>query len=65
MHQIAVDVTDYEAAVAGSKGSGSVALRRKDGELVDVDWRAGSTTIAGMPFYVGLNWPATSERAAP
>lgn len=57
VHAIAVDTSDYEPMVAGIKREGSVALRRKDGTLVEVDWRAGATRIGGMPFYVGLCWP--------
>jgi PAS domain S-box-containing protein len=56
VHEIAVDTADYTPAISGRKNAGTVALRRKDGTHVEVEWRVATTTIAGMPFYVGLNW---------
>ena len=53
---VAKDISDYKHAIEGSKHAGSVALVRKDGSEVEVDWGSGSTRIAGMPFYVGICW---------
>jgi PAS domain S-box-containing protein len=30
--------------------------RRKDGSIVELQFRGGATVIAGMPFYVGVAW---------
>jgi PAS domain S-box-containing protein len=56
VHDIAVDTSDYTPAISGRKDVGTVALRRKDGTHVQVEWRVATTTIAGMEFYVGFNW---------
>ena len=57
VHQVAVDASDYAPMMSGEKREGTVLLRRKDGTLVECEWRAGTTEIAGITFYVGLNWP--------
>ena len=57
VHGIAVDPSAFEEVLAGRKREGTVTLRRKDGSLVECSWRAGTTRIAGLTFYVGLNWP--------
>jgi PAS domain S-box-containing protein len=33
--------------------------RRKDGSVVELEFRGGATVIAGMPFYVGVAWEAS------
>ena len=67
VHALAADSSDYEPMLRGSMREGTVGLRRKDGSVVECAWRSGTTKIAGMTFYVGLNWPVAepSERAAP
>jgi PAS domain S-box-containing protein len=67
VHAIAADASDYEPMLRGAKSEGVVGLRRKDGSIVLCEWRSGTTKIAGMTFYVGLNWPAVepSEHGAP
>jgi PAS domain S-box-containing protein len=30
--------------------------RRKDGTIVELQFRGGATVIGGMPFYVGVAW---------
>ena len=67
VHALAADASEYEPMLRGKIRVGTVGLRRKDGTLVLCEWRSGTTKIAGMTFYVGLNWPAAepSERAAP
>lgn len=57
---ITADASDFERMLAGEKREGTVLLKRKDGKLVECAWRAGETSIAGMTFYVGLNWPVIS-----
>jgi PAS domain S-box-containing protein len=41
---------------AGTKVSGRAKLRRKDGTVVDVRYRASRATIAGMPFLIAVYW---------
>jgi hypothetical protein len=36
--------------------SGRAKLRRKDGTVVDVRYRASRATIAGMPFLIAVYW---------
>jgi PAS domain S-box-containing protein len=41
--------------------SGTTAVakaRRKDGQLVELNFRARETRMAGMSFYIGVAWPA-------
>jgi PAS domain S-box-containing protein len=63
VHVLAVDASDYEPMLRGAKTEGSVALRRKDGTIVECAWRAGITKLSGMTFYAGLNWPLTEPSA--
>jgi hypothetical protein len=35
-------------------------MRRKNGTLVDVEYRAARATIAGMPFLVAVYWRAAT-----
>ena len=35
---------------------GTTRLRRKDGALVDVEYRVGATRSGGLPFFVVLFW---------
>jgi len=67
VHALAADSADYEPMLRGKKSEGTVGLRRKDGSVVVCEWRAGTTKIGGMTFYVGLNWPVTDAtvREAP
>ena len=47
-----------ELVAAGERTAGSARMRRKDGEVVDVQYRASRATIAGMPFLVAVYWRA-------
>ena len=48
------------AVVAGSVRAGSSSIRRKDGTLLEVDFRVDATTlIAAEPYYLSLCWPST------
>jgi PAS domain S-box-containing protein len=37
--------------------SGRSTFRRKDGEPVEVEYRATETSVAGVPFFVSACWP--------
>lgn len=41
---------------AGERTAGATQMRRKDGTVVDVEYRAARATIAGMPFVVAVYW---------
>lgn len=41
---------------AGKRTGGATRMRRKDGSVVDVEYRAARATIAGMPFLVAAYW---------
>jgi PAS domain S-box-containing protein len=43
---------------AGTRTAGSARMRRKDGTVIDVEYRAARATIAGMPFLVAVYWRA-------
>jgi PAS domain S-box-containing protein len=37
--------------------NGRSTLRRKDGEAVEVEYRATESSVAGLPFFVTACWP--------
>lgn len=41
---------------AGEREGGTAKMRRKDGTVLDVSYRASRTTIAGMPFLIAFYW---------
>ena len=41
---------------SGERTAGKTRMRRKDGSVVDVEYRAARATIAGMPFLVAVYW---------
>jgi PAS domain S-box-containing protein len=41
---------------SGEREGGTAKLRRKDGGVVDVGYRATHTSIAGMPFLIAFYW---------
>jgi PAS domain S-box-containing protein len=43
---------------SGERTSGRARMRRKDGTVIELEYRAAQATIAGMPFLVALYWPA-------
>jgi PAS domain S-box-containing protein len=43
---------------SGERRAGSARMRRKDGTVIDVEYRAAPATIAGMPFLVAVYWRA-------
>ena len=38
---------------------GVTVLRHRDGSKLPMHFRASKTTVAGMPLYIGICWPAT------
>ncbi|MDQ3778594.1 MAG: PAS domain S-box protein, partial [Actinomycetota bacterium] len=56
-------IPDVMAAMAsGELQSGRAPLKRKDGILVDCEYRVGATRSGGLPFYVLVFWsPATAS----
>ncbi|HYZ79072.1 MAG TPA: PAS domain-containing protein [Gaiellaceae bacterium] len=48
---------EYERVVRGEAAEGVTHVRRKDGTVVSLRFRARETTIAGMTFYIGIAWP--------
>jgi PAS domain S-box-containing protein len=47
------------AVVAGSVRAGSASIRRRDGTLLEVDFRVDATTLAAAePYYLSLCWPS-------
>jgi PAS domain S-box-containing protein len=40
----------------GTRESGRAKMRRRDGTVIDVGYRASRTTIAGMPFLIAVYW---------
>jgi PAS domain S-box-containing protein len=51
-------VRNLKRVSAGERENGTAKMRRKDGSVVDVHYRASRTTIAGMPFLIAFYWPA-------
>lgn len=49
---------NLERVASGKRTAGSARMRRKDGTVIDVEYRAARATIAGMPFLVAVYWRA-------
>lgn len=47
----------FEEALAGDRTGGRTTIRRKDGTLVEVEYRIGPTRVGGLPFLVRVYWP--------
>jgi len=48
---------DYETMRRTGEHTGAVVLRAKDGRELPMHYRAGKTTVGGMPLYIGVCWP--------
>jgi PAS domain S-box-containing protein len=48
---------DFEAMQRQGSRTGTTTLRSKDGRDLSMHFRAGRTTVGGMPVYVGVCWP--------
>jgi PAS domain S-box-containing protein len=44
-------------AVAEGASDGITRVRRGDGSVVEVEFRASETSIGGVTFYIGMAWP--------
>jgi PAS domain S-box-containing protein len=51
-------VRNLERVASGELTHGRVEMRRKDGTVLGVEYRAARATIAGMPFLVAMYWRA-------
>ena len=49
-------VQNLVRVASGERTAGSARMRRKDGTVIDVEYRASRATIAGMPFLVAVYW---------
>jgi PAS domain S-box-containing protein len=47
---------NLKRVASGERTSGSARMRRKDGTVIELEYRAARATIAGMPFLVALYW---------
>jgi len=55
-------VRNLRRVSSGRRRGGSAKLRRKDGTVIDVHYRATRTSIAGMPFLMAFYWTDGRER---
>jgi PAS domain S-box-containing protein len=51
---------NLKRVASGKRTAGSARMRRKDGTVIDVEYRAARATIAGMPFLVAVYWRAAA-----
>lgn len=49
---------NLKRVASGRRTHGSARMRRKDGTVIEVEYRAARATIAGMPFLVATYWRA-------
>ena len=57
---------NLKQVAAGERQRGQAGLRRKDGSVVEVEYRAARATIAGVPFMIAVYWKAdTSSEGDP
>ena len=49
-------LAEYGRVARGEAVEGVTRARRKDGDVVELRFRARETTIAGMTFYIGIAW---------
>jgi PAS domain S-box-containing protein len=53
----------YRDALAAGPADRITHVRRGDGSIVALRFRARETTIAGMTFYIGIAWPPDGSQA--
>jgi PAS domain S-box-containing protein len=51
-------IDEYAEVVRGRREEGRTEVRCKDGTTLSLRFRARETRVAGIPFYVGVAWPA-------
>ena len=49
---------NLKQVAAGERKWGKAGMRRKDGTVVEVEYRAARATIAGVPFLIAVYWRA-------
>lgn len=47
----------FQSVMSGGITTGTYPYVRKDGEVVEIGFRAGATTVAGMRLYIAVWWP--------
>ena len=52
---------DYDEMLASGFSTGTARLRRKDGEEIEVAYRASETTVGTMRLFVSVCWPAADS----
>jgi PAS domain S-box-containing protein len=55
---------NLKRVASGERTHGRTGMRRKDGTVVDLEYRAAQATIAGMPFLVAIYWRADADLTA-
>jgi PAS domain S-box-containing protein len=53
--------TRLQEIASGRRERGKGRLRRKDGELLDVEYRVGATRSGGLPHYLLVFWRRDAE----
>lgn len=53
--------TRLEEMATGRLQHGLTQLRRKDGELIDIEYRVGATRSGGLPHYLVTFWRRTDS----
>jgi len=48
--------------IKGDLSHGRATIERADGESLEVDYLVTPTTVAGLPHFIGLMWPAGAAR---
>jgi len=57
-----LDLDDHlVSALSARRLEGRTVLRRKDGSPVEIEFRAQEAQVAGMPFFVSVGWPVSSD----
>jgi PAS domain S-box-containing protein len=51
-------IRSYSTVVDADSAEGTTYVRRGDGSLATLRFRARETAIGGMTFYIGIAWPA-------
>ena len=56
---------NFDEALAGRLRGGIARIRKKDGEVIEVAYRIGSTTVGGLPFLIRIYWETAGEEPGP
>lgn len=52
---------ELEEMAAGLLARGTTGIRRRDGSVIDVEYRVGATRSGGLPYFVLLFWERDTE----